>query len=145
MAKITKVISVVATPKNVMEYISDVKNHTAFIPPLKSIENVDGNERTPGTDWNWTFEMGGVELFGKSETVAYEEGVLFQYKTSGGIESTFTYSVVAEGEGTQLTIEVEYEIPESVLGKIADKSVIENMNTSQADAAAENIKAILEG
>ena len=42
-------------------------------------------------------------------------------------------------------IDVEYAVPDSVLGKIADKAVLENMNQAQADAAAENIKAILEG
>jgi carbon monoxide dehydrogenase subunit G len=145
MAKIIKTVSVNVAPSKIMGYVSDVKNHTAFIPPLKSVENVDGNERTPGASWEWTFDMGGVELKGKAETLEYKEGELFRYKTQGGIESTFTYRVSPEGQGTKLSIEVDYEVPQSVLGKIADKSIVEKMNTAQADAAANNIKSILEG
>lgn len=145
MTQITRTITIAALPEKVMSYISDVRNHTAFIPPLKSIEQADGDERTPGKDWTWTFEMGGVELKGTSVTLDYQEGKLFKYKTNGGIESTFTYEAVPEGDGSRLTIMVDYEVPHTVLGKIADKSVVERMNNTQADATAENIKSILEG
>ncbi len=145
MTKIIRDIAIAAAPEKIMEYISNVKNHTAFIPPLKSVDDVEGDEQTVGAGWTWTFEMGGMEFSGKAETVEYVPGQKFQYKTTGGIESIFTYSVTSDGEGSRLTVEVVYEVPASVLGQIADKSVVENMNTAQADAATQNIKAILEG
>ena len=145
MATITKSVSINAAPASVMGYISDVKNHTAFIAPLKSVENISGDAQAPGTTWDWTFEMAGVQLTGQSETLAYEPGAVFKYKTHGGIDSTFTYAASPAGEGTNLTIEVEYEVPATVLGAVADKGVVEGMNAQQADAAADNIKAILEG
>jgi hypothetical protein len=145
MSIITKNIFVAASPIDIMNYISDVRNHPAFIPPLKSIDAVEGDEKQEGTDWDWVFEMGGIELHGKSHTLEYKEGELFRYKTTGGIISEFTYATNPEGEGTNLSITVEYEVPETVLGNIADASVVEKLNEAQADAAAENIKAILEG
>lgn len=145
MSTISKTVSIKADSKVVIDYVSNVKNHPAFIPPLKSVDAVEGDERDAGTDWDWVFEMGGVELHGKSYTTEYKEGELFKYRTDGGIKSEFTYAVSPEENGTKLSITVEYGVPESVLGKIADASVIEKLNEEQADAAAANIKAILEG
>ncbi len=145
MAHITKIVSVKSDPTKITDYISRVKNHPAFISALKSIENLTGDEHEAGAQWDWTFAMGGVELVGKGETVEYIPGKVFAYKTTGEAESKFTYSVEAEGEGSRLTMDVEYAMPEGVLAKLADATVVERLNEQEADHAVENIKAILEG
>lgn len=144
MSQTTESVSINSSPEKVMEYISDVNNHPAFIPPLKSVENIEGDAKNPGTKWDWTFMLAGLELHGKSETVEYQSGKVFKYRTYGGAESTFTYTVESEGTGTKLTMDVEYEIPESVLGKVS-QAAVEKINADSADASAANIKAILEG
>ena len=144
MSRATKIVSINASPEKVMEYISNVSNHPAFIPPLKSIENIGGDVTKPGTVWDWTFVMAGLEFKGKSETVEYQPGKVFKYKTMGGIVSTFTYSVEAEGSASRLTMDVEYEVPSSLLGK-ANLAAVEKVNADSAEAAEENIKTILEG
>lgn len=133
-----------ADPKKIIEYISNVKNHPAFISALKSVENISGDPKQIGTTWDWTFVMAGVEIKGKGSTESYEEGKKYSFKTSSGIDSTFTYSVVPDAEGAKLTMEVEYEIPDNVLSKVADKAVIERLNQQDEEKAIENIKAILE-
>jgi len=143
MSQIKKIITINASPETIMEYVSDVNNHPAFIPPLKSISNIDERVSTVGTTWDWTFVMAGIEFVGKSEAIKYEAGKVLSYKTTGGIVSTFTYSVEAGEDGTQLTMEVVYETPESLVGK-ANLAAIEKINSESAEAAEENIKAILE-
>lgn len=143
MAKVTKVVSVAASPDKVVNYISDVTNHPAFISALKSIDSLSGDPKTPGTTWNWTFMMGGVELQGKGETLSYKPGLSYSYKTTGGTSSIFTYSVEAEDGGSRLTMDVEYEVPDSVLAKVADKAAVERMNDQEGDRAVENIQTIL--
>ena len=144
MTKITKTISVQASPKKVIDYISKVGNHPAFISALKSIENINGDEKEIGTSWDWTFMMGGIELTGKSETINYKEGEVYAFKTFNGADSTFTYSVEPEGDSSRLTINVEYSMPETVFAKMADKAIVERLNEKEADSAADNLKAILE-
>lgn len=143
--KVFKQVSIKADPDKVLEYIANVNNHPAFLSALKSVENISGEPTQVGTTWDWHFVMAGVELTGKGETVEHTPGQRYSFKTTTGAQSTFTYNVEAEGEGTKLTIEVEYEVPETVLGKVADQTVIESLNNKEADSAAENIKAILEG
>src|SRR3989344_1197464 len=109
MTRITKVNSINTDPAKVIEYIADVHNHPAFISALKSVDNISGNAREKGVTWEWTFVMSGVEIKGKAEMNEYTAGKHYSFKTSGGISSTFNYTVEPEGAGTRLTIDVEYE------------------------------------
>jgi len=144
MSRVTKVVSIKADPSRVLEYIADVKNHPAFISALKSVDKLKGQSKHVGESWDWTFVMAGLEIQGKAETAKYEEGKQYSFKTRGGLASTFTYTVEPENGGTRLTIDVEYEVPQNVLGKIADKAVVERLNEQEGERAAENLKAILE-
>ena len=85
MAHISKTVSIAAAPDKVMGYVSDVHNHTAFIPPLKSVDEIGDDGQKVGATWKWTFDMGGVELHGSAETVEYTPGSWFSYKTNGGM------------------------------------------------------------
>jgi coenzyme Q-binding protein COQ10 len=143
MSRVTKVVSIKADPKKVLNYIADVKNHPAFISALKSVDNLHGDSKNIGEGWDFTFSMGGVEIKGKAETADYIEGKHYSFKTINGIVSTFSYSVEPENGGTRLTMDVEYEIPQNVVAKMLDKTVIERLNDQEGDRAIENLKAIL--
>ena len=143
MPKVTRSFTVRRQPEAVIEYIADVQNHPAFIHPLRSVSNVKGDPKVKGTHWDWTFVMAGIELTGKAETADYQRGKRYSFKTTG-VVSTFVYSAEPSNGGSRVTAEVNYEVPQSVLGKVADKTVIERMNERDADKAAESLRAILD-
>lgn len=143
MSRITKVVSIKAGPEKVLAYIADVKNHPAFISALKSVENLHGDSKNVGEAWDFTFSMGGVEIKGKAETAEYVAGKRYSFKTTNGVVSTFGYSVEPENDGTRLTMDVEYEIPDNVVAKMLDKAVIERLNDQEGDRAVDNLQAIL--
>ena len=143
MAKVTRKFNVKRKPEAVIDYIADVENHPAFIPPLKSVANIAGDPKRKGTHWDWTFVMAGVEIKGKAETADYQAGKRYSFKTTG-IDSTFIYTVEAADGGSRVTADVVYEVPQGVLAKIADKAVVERMNERDADKAAQSLKTILD-
>jgi carbon monoxide dehydrogenase subunit G len=143
MAKVTRKFNVKRKPEAVIDYISDVENHPAFIPPLKSVANIAGDPKRKGTRWDWTFVMAGVEIKGKAETADYQAGKRYSFKTTG-IDSTFIYSVEPADGGSRVTADVVYEVPQGVLAKVADKAVVERMNEGDADRAAQSLKTILD-
>ena len=143
MSRVTKVASIKAEPSKVLEYIANVKNHPAFISALKSVDNLHGDPKHVGEGWDFTFVMGGIEVKGKAETAKYEEGKVYSFKTTNGIDSTFTYSVASEDGGTRLTMDVDYDIPQNVIAKMIDKAVVERLNDQEGDRAVENLQAIL--
>ena len=142
MPKITKSFSVKAAPAKVLEYISNVANHPAFLSALRSVENVRGQSQKVGSTWEWTFTMAGIQLRGNAETVECIPDKLFSFKTTSGIESTFRYSAEAEQGGSRMKLEVIYEVPQNVLSKVLDRAVVERMNEAEADRTAQNLTAI---
>ena len=143
MSRVAKSVTIKSKPERVMEYIADVQNHPGFIGPLKAVSNLRGDPKKPGTSWDWTFVMAGVEFTGKAETVAYVPGKEFRYKTTAGIESTFTYSCEPANGGVKLAIDVSYEVPKTLLAKM-QTSVVEKLNDAEGVRAVENLKAILD-
>lgn len=143
MSRVAKSAVVSANADQIMNYIADVKNHPAFIGPLKSVSNVNGDSKKTGTSWDWTFVMAGVEFSGRAETVSYEPGKKFTYKTTTGIQSTFTYSAEPQGKGVKVTVDVTYDVPSSLLSKM-QAGVVEKLNEAEGVRAVENLKAILD-
>jgi len=143
MGRVTKAVVIDADPETVMTYLAHVENHPAFIGPLKSVGNLSGPAERPGTTWDWTFVLAGVEFSGRAESLEYVPGRRFKYRTTSGILSTFTYSVDPDGGKSRLTIDVEYDLPKGIVDKIG-QAVAERINDHTGESAAENIKAILE-
>lgn len=143
MSRVAKSAVVNNSAEQIMSYIADVKNHPAFIGPLKSVANLNGDPRKAGTSWDWTFMMAGVEFSGRAETVSYEPGRMFRYKTTTGVQSTFTYSTEPEGKGVKVTVDVTYEVPQALLARM-QAAVVEKLNEAEGSRAVENLKAILD-
>ena len=143
MSRVAKSAVINNKPDQIMNYIADVRNHPAFIGPLKSVANVNGDPKQAGTSWDWTFVMAGVEFTGRAETVSYENGRKFSYKTTTGVQSTFTYSAEPQGNGVKVTVDVTYEVPEALLSRM-QTAVVEKLNDAEGARAVENLKAILD-
>ncbi|HTJ23022.1 MAG TPA: SRPBCC family protein [Gemmatimonadaceae bacterium] len=143
MSHVARSVTVSSDPKRIIDYIANVGNHPAFLGALKSVTNLAGDSRTPGASWDWTFMMGGVEFTGRAETVAYEPGKKYSFKTTSGIASTFVYSCEPAGGQTKLTIDVTYEVPRTLLAKM-QTAVVEKLNEAEGASAVENLKAILD-
>jgi uncharacterized membrane protein len=143
MSKVAQSLEVSCSPESLMNFIVDVTNHPAFIGPLKSVENVNGDVRKAGTSWDWVYSLAGVELAGKAETIRFVPAKEFVYKTTTGAKSTFTYSAEPAGAKTRLKLAVDYEVPTNALGKMK-ASVFEKLNDAEGKRVVENLKALLE-
>jgi uncharacterized membrane protein len=143
MSRVAKSAVINGNADQIMNYIADVKNHPAFIGPLKSISNLKGDPKKPGTSWDWTFVMAGAEFSGRAETVGYEAGKKFSYRTTTGVESTFTYTAEPQGGGVKVTVDVTYDVPSTLLSRM-QASVVEKLNDAEGVRAVENLKAILD-
>jgi len=144
VSTVTQSLEVKCSPESLMDYIIDITNHPAFIGPLKSVTNIKGDVKKPGTTWDWVYSLAGVELSGKAETVRWVPGKEFVYKTTTGAKSTFTYRADSAGAKTKLSLNVDYEVPTNALGKMK-ASVFEKLNDAEGKRVVENLKVVLEG
>jgi carbon monoxide dehydrogenase subunit G len=131
------------TPQAVVGYVADVRNRTYYLPSLKSLTDVKGEPAGVGTTWRWTWVLLGVEFTGTGRSLAYEPGKRYSFRTEGGVESTWTYEAAPEGNGTRLTIRVEYQLPEGVLARLRG-SAAQARHQAEADHVVANLKTILD-
>ena len=109
-----------APPDKVLAFIGDVRNRTRYVPSLKALTDVHGDPAGGvGTTWKWKFAVLGREFEGTGKCVKFEAGKLYSFQTQGGLESTWTYTAAPDGEGTKLSVHVEFKIPDNLAGVAA--------------------------
>ena len=80
---------------------------------------------------------------GDSETVDFVPEKHFREKNTGQIPSTFDWTFTPENGSTRIEVKTEYEIPKSLLGKLAEP-FIRKLNEREADTFLANLKDRLE-
>lgn len=142
MAKTEASTRINAPPEQVMEALLDVVAAPEWTPSLEKVWDVQGHG--VGCTYEWQYQMGGVSFKGNTEiTEATAERLVM--KTTGGIPSAWVWTLAPAADGTDLDLSVEYTVPGSVLGAIANKLVIERQNQKETNQALANLKARLEG
>jgi len=142
MAKIEKTITINAPVEKVFAYMENPANLPAIWPSMVEVKNMKA-EPGGGYNYDWVYKMAGVRLEGSSRTTEHEQNKRLVDKSTKGIESEFTWDFRPEGAGTELSVEVAYNVPVPVLGKLAE-SLIVKMNEREADSLLHNLKALLE-
>ena len=148
VAKIHRDVVVNADPERCFDFIADPSLAPLFISSLYSITPIEVEPRGAGNKWGFEYDMFGVPLRGESECIEFERPNKYVWRSipeSSTIDTTFSYAFEPADGGTKVSLDVEYQVPDKVLGgKIADKLVVERMNEHEADAAISNLKVVLE-
>ena len=128
-------------PAKVREALEDVEHAPEWINSLEKVWDIQGKGR--GCKYKWTFKLHGVSVDGSTEIIESTPD-LFILSTTGGIPSTWTWAMRPAGSGTELALKIDYTVPGSFLGAIADRLLIEGENQKELQAALMNLKARLE-
>ena len=142
MAKVTRSTTVHRRVEDVFDFLEDKEHFPEFWPSMMEVSDVH-DLPNGGKGYHWTYKMAGLRFEGDSEEIEVIPNKKLVSKNEKGIESTVTWLMDGHGEDTDLTFEVEYTVPEPVLGKLAEKVVVK-LNENEADAVIANIKTQLE-
>ncbi len=145
MAQIRRDILINAPLQQVFDMIYDFESIPKWMVGMEEVRNISPGERGQGSTFEWTYNMTGIKFSGSSRIVALDALQKAVVESTGGIDSTWTWTYAAEGAGTRLACALEYTVPGSGLGKIADKLVVERTNAKNLEKSLENIKALTEG
>ena len=110
-------------------------------PSLQKVWNVKG--RGTGCTYQWTFKLGPASFNGSTE-ITKSTPERFVMQTTGGIPSTWTWQIAPTGNGTELKVAIEYTVPGSALGALADKLVVEKQNRKELESSLTTLKVKLE-
>ena len=142
MATFKDSIFINAPVEKVFQYHTDPRNNTEYWPSFEEVKDI---EELPsgGTKFSWIYKMAGVKLEGTSKTTEFIPNQRYVIESKGGVESTFIYEYKPEGDGTRLSVHVEYTVPIPVLGKLAETLIVK-MNEREGKTLLANLKALLE-
>jgi carbon monoxide dehydrogenase subunit G len=140
--KLMDEITIQAPREKVYAMISDPTRLPDWVPSLGEVRNVSGTGI--GQTHEWTYKMVGLPFKGRSEVVEVTPPSRRVTRTTGGIESTWTFDLEEEGGGaTNLSLAIEYTIPVPVVRKLAER-LVRRRNERELKHGLEHLKEILE-
>ena len=144
MTKATSSITINKPIKEVFEYMASPHNGPAFIPNLNENTNIFPEKDGVGQKFDWRFNMAGVDLRGKAEVTEYSAPNKVVISSTGDADSSWTYSLEEVSGSTKVSVEINYELSETALQRIANKAVINKLAQKTTEQMLENLKVILE-
>jgi uncharacterized membrane protein len=125
---------------------SDFRRYPEWNVTYREVLEVTGEPVGVGTKMHLSATTLGQTRDGWDEVVEYEPPRLMKTvgRRSDGTEVTITYSATPSGTGTDLHVEMDYELPAGILAKIADKLFIERAIERDVKHSIENFQAIVE-
>lgn len=144
MAQIKKSIKINAPVSKVFDYVTTPANWTTYVTSLVDVRKVSDAVPAAGTTFDWTYRMLGINNDGSGRIVELEKNKKCVMQMEGAFPIRETYAFQGDDTSTELTFEIQYEVPGKVLGVIANKLIIERMNVKEAETVLSKIKDICE-
>lgn len=141
MSTIKKSIQIDAPVEQVFAFLSEPSNLPEIWPSMMEVKNVIAKNGQRSFDW--VYKMAGIRFEGHSETLEFVPNERVVTTSKKGIPNTFTYSYGRMGNATEVTIQVDYEIPNKVLGKLAEP-IVRRLNEREATTLLSNLKDLME-
>lgn len=146
MTTIQRHISIACPPSDVFAVLADVERLADFSHMTVSV-NGPGRLLTMGDHFHQVVKVLHVELdteWEVTEMVA-DDTIRVEGRSKANGSATMTQHVVADGDGSLVTFEIEYDPPFGILGDIADKAVFEKRHEDDAEQILASLKTLCEG
>jgi len=141
---VTRKIMINAPLEKVFHYVTSPDNWTKYVTSLVDIRDVSSPNVEKGTTFVWQYRMMGMNFGGKGTITENTRNSKFGMKMEGGFPITENYGFQSVNGGTELTVEILYEMPGKIMQAVTKSSVIEKLNQKEADGVLEKVKMLCE-
>lgn len=141
MKKVSKSTMINAKVEEVFNYVTNSKNEPEWMPGM--LENSGQIGNGVGDTYQWKYRMAGITFEGESSIAEYEPNKRYRTISKVGINSDFLFIFEPKDGRTLLELNIEYEIPVPVLGKLAE-NVIHKRNERETEMSLQSIKEMVE-
>ena len=135
-----------APPEKAFAVAIDAARIPEWNASVSEVRDITGSLDQLGSNYVSVLKLGGRLLEGRWEVSRVESPRLLEFTGTapGGGRATATNRFEAVGAGTDVTIEIEYELPGGFIGGMADKLFVERAIERDVKHSVENFKAICE-
>jgi len=139
MTKVMRDVQIKAPVEKVFDLLYDPKNLPELWPNMLEVKNVK-DSTLGGYDYTWAYRMSDLRFDVKSQIIEFLTNRRIVMKSEKEIESLIVWDFFDDGEEEMhLMIEMDYEIPASLLKEHAEGAIVEE-NEHDIEAMLENIK-----
>jgi len=138
MITIGNAVTINAPVEKIFNYISIPNNLPEFWPSLMEITDVQSLPKG-GYKARYVYKMVGISFQGTGEYTEIVPNKSLVIVTKGGISSVLTWAFRSQTDRTRVTLTINYEIPVSLLSKLAE-AVVKKMNENELILMLENIR-----
>ncbi len=138
MITIAEAVIINAPVEKIFNYVSTPNNLPEFWPSLMEITDVQSLPKG-GYKARYVYKMVGISFKGTGEYTEIVPNKSLVIVTKGGISSVLTWTFRSQANRTRVTLTVNYEIPVSLLSKLAE-AVVKKMNENELIIMLENIR-----
>jgi len=142
MARLVRSTTVHARAEDIFDFLEDKTHIPEFWPSMMEVSNI---ETLPngGKKYQWAYKMAGLRIDGDSEEIEVVPNKKLVAKNRKGIEGSVTWLLNEHGTNTDVTLEMDYEVPVPVLGKINERAV-HQFNEHEVNTVIANLKTQIE-
>jgi uncharacterized membrane protein len=147
MANFVRDVVVSCPPDHVFGVLANVERLPEFSEMTVAVRNGPGRPVQKGDRFEQAVKVLGVEFDTEWEVVDVvpDSMIRFDGRSHSNGRASLTQNITAEGEGSRVRFEVDYDPPFGILGEIADKMVFEHRNEDQAEQILARLKELCEG
>lgn len=144
MIVVTKKINIKAPVSKVFDFVTDPSNWTKYVSSLIDVKDISSPTVESGTTFRWTYRMLGMNFHGKGIVTENIKNKIFGMKMEGNFPIIETYIFNKTEEGTELSVEIQYEMPNKIMGVVSKSGLMEKLNKKEAENVLSKIKLLCE-
>ena len=147
MTSIRRQIHISCPPSEVYSVLTDIDRLAEFSHMTVGISNSPGRTLAVGDHFDQVVKVLHIELETEWEVtqLVVNEKICVEGRSQANGSATVTQHVAADGDGSLVTFEIEYEPPLGILGDIADKVLFESRHERDAEEILSGLKTLCEG
>lgn len=142
MIEVSDTARVAAPPSVVFGFLDDPHNHVRISPSLAGVESVkpldNGGKRA-----EFVYSVAGVKLSGELVETTHEPDSRMCFALRGQLSGQIDIALDPTDGGTRVTYSAAYELPGSVLGRVAGP-LVRWYNERELNTVLENLRVQVE-
>ncbi len=139
MAEIHKSTTVAEPVEKVFEIVDDPANFPKYVPNVHDVVDVRRSEGRIGDSFRVIYKVLGVTFDEKFTVTDYERPNRIKSTFAGGMNGTFAWTFEPQGEGTKISVDVDYQLAGGPLGKAVDSLMLQRVNEKTIEDTLKNL------
>jgi len=125
----------------VFAFLTNPANIPLVLPGLIENTDIPALPLKNGDRFNFKYKMYGVLVRGVTVIEKIEAPTLYYFSTTAGVTTQWREDFRQSGEGTLMSVSVEYEVPISLLDKVAGK-ITEALSRKELETYLQNVALV---